>query len=74
MTGLVDIEYNTGGPTGRVKNDVTMIEYTLQIVDETQNYKDIDLLDVVVKPPKGRTIINEKIKELTTISQEEVDN
>lgn len=73
MIGLVDIEYNTGGPTGRVKNDVTMIEFTLQIVDETQNYKEIDLLDVVVKPPKGRTILNEKIKELTTISQEEVD-
>ncbi len=51
MIGLVDIEYNTGGPTGRVKNDVTMIEFTLQIVDETQNYKEIDLLDVVVKPP-----------------------
>ncbi|WP_044974080.1 exonuclease domain-containing protein [Ruminococcus sp. HUN007] len=74
MTGLVDIEFNTGGPTGRVKSDITMIEFTLQIVDETQNYKEIDLYDVVVKPPKGRTIINEKIKELTTISQEEIDN
>ncbi len=74
MTGLVDIEFNSGGPTGRVKNDFTMIEITLQVVDEEQNYKVVDLYDVVVKPPKGRTILGEKIKELTTISQEEVDN
>ena len=54
MIGLVDIEYNTGGPTGRVKNDVTMIEFTLQIVDETQNYKEIDLLLLLSRRKAGR--------------------
>lgn len=74
MIGLVDIEFNSGGPTGRVKNDFTMIEFTLQVVDDTDKYKVCDLYDVVVKPPKGRTVLNDKIKELTTITQSEVDN
>lgn len=74
MIGLVDIEYNSGGPTGRVKNDFTMIEFTLQVVDENDGYKVCNLYDVVVRPHKGRTIINDKIKELTTITQDEVDH
>lgn len=73
MIGLVDIEFNSGGPTGRVKNDFTMIEITLQVVDEKNGYNVVDIYDVVVRPPKGRTIVNDKIKELTTITQAEVD-
>lgn len=74
MTGLLDIEYNTGGNSGHEKNNHTLIEITLQIADERNNYIVAEVYDTVVKPPKGRTIINEKIRELTSISQEEIDN
>lgn len=73
MIGLIDIEFNSGGPTGRVKNDMTMIEFTLQIVDDKDSYKVVELYDVVVRPHTGRTVLNSKIVELTTISQKEVD-
>jgi len=74
LTGLLDIEYNTGGNTGHEKNNHTLIEISLLIADERNNYIVAEVYDTVVKPPKGRTIINEKIRQLTSISQQEIDN
>lgn len=70
MIGLIDLEFNTGGASGYEKNSFALIDITLMIVDEKNKYKPVKTFNKLVKPPKGKTILNKSIIELTSITQQ----
>ncbi len=74
MIGLIDLEFNTGGPSGYEKNSFALIDITLMIVDEKNKYKPVETYNKLVKPPKGKTILNKSIIELTSITQQMINN
>lgn len=74
MTGLIDLEFNTGGATGYEKNSFALIDITLMIVDENNNYRPVETYNKLVRPPRGKTILNRSIIELTSITQQQLNN
>lgn len=74
MIGLIDLEFNTGGASGYEKNNFALIDITLMIVDEKNKYKPVETYNKLVKPPKGKTILNKAIIDLTSITQQMLNN
>ncbi len=74
MIGLIDLEFNTGGASGYEKNSFALIDITLMIVDEKNKYKPVETYNKLVRPPKGKTILNKSIIELTSITQQMLNN
>jgi inhibitor of KinA sporulation pathway (predicted exonuclease) len=73
MIAFLDVEYNTDDENQRRVEDMSIIEVGLIVVDDIENCNVIDTYHTFVKPIKNNGLLYDRILQLTTISQEDID-